>query len=611
MDRKKPGRLLFIFLLSVAGAVCAQAQGPTIRQRILIDGSASMDGFFNNGQIRQLHDAISKSLTTGTIDTYYFINERLETTEPQFGRFGSTTLLNNAFTQAYGKNPTPSIIWIITDNQPSVGSDTESDKDIDRFYAQLQSSQVNSIDLFPARLPFNGKLYMPSIDGREYGVPYNNKRGLLVYAILLDASAKASFAETVKNFTEQPFNRALGKDFQRISVKPLEHDTVTAKLIPGDKLRVRDDQISGGDFEEGKPIRGNVKLELTSQLGEIKIDDATIQVDKVDQFETGDFVTNSLVSTITPSSVKDFSPGPHNRKEFVVAFDVSSVHMKKTLAGMWNSIRNKRGYVRGKIRVTINVPPAKFSLVPELIKEFSTERDIYQNPSPDVQRRIYKLNALVNRMIPNAPLTIQPQVSNNSEGLIPVSFSVKYPVWPTFAVIGLATIFLLLPLTAILWVNRQPRYRLTWNQGKFRACPDFKLWPFVGRSVDINNRPAATIKRTLAGIKIRARHDFTVDQAAQKVLNPHGTDFNVARRDDGGGVNFSFLKAGRFRAAARASNNKDIFSEISYGGGSEIADGHDEIRDQPIRMPTTTSFEKTSARRKPADDDLDLDSLLG
>jgi hypothetical protein len=584
----------------------AQSQSPAISQRILIDGSASMDGFFNNGQLRQLREALSRS--AGTFDTYYFINKQIVEQEPGAGVFGHTTLLNSAFTQASRRAPAPSIIWIITDNQPSVGSDTESDRDIERFYTQLQSGLVKSIDLFPLRLPFDGKVYLRSADG-EYGVPYNNKRGLLVYAILLDAAAKDAFRETVRQFAEHPFNRSLGKDFQRVSVKPLESDTITAKLVPGDKLRVVNDQISGGDFEEGKPIRGDFKLELTSQLGQIKIDNAAIQVDKVDEFETGDFVATSLVPRITPNSVKDFSPGPQNRREFVVTFELSSVHMRKTLSGLWNSIRNKRGYVRGKIRVKINVPPQRFSLVPELIQEFSTERDIYQNSSPEVQRRIYKLNALVKRMIPDAPLTLHPEVSNNSDGVIPVSLSVKYPVWPTFLLIGLAAFLLLVPLAAMVWIKRQPQYRLTWNQGKFRACPDFKLWPFIGQSIDINNRRAATIRKTLARIEIRAKRDYTVDRASQKTLNPAGTNFNVARRGDGLGVTFSFLRAGMLSDAVRRSNNKDTLSKISYGRSSAVESGRDEIRSLPIRNPTTSSFEKSSTGKKTEDDDLDLDSL--
>jgi hypothetical protein len=606
MSRKK---LIQLLLICFVGATAAQAQSPAIRQRILIDGSASMDGFFNNGQLRQLREAVSKSFTAGIFDTYYFINDALVEQEPEQGSFGTNTLLNNALTLALRKSPAPSIIWIITDNQPSVGSDTESDRDIERFYAQLQSSVVNRIELFPLRLPFDGKIYLRSSDG-EYGVPYNNKRGLLVYGILLDAAAKESFRETLRQFAEQPFNRALGKDFQRISIKPLEHDTITAKLVPGDKLRVGGDQITGGDFEEGKPIRGNFRLELTSQLGQIKIDDAAIQVEKIDEFETGDFAASSLVPKITPTTVKEFSPGPQNHKDFLVTFELSGVHMKKNLAGMWRSVKNNRGFINGKIRVTINVPPQKFSLVPELVKEFSTERDIYQNASPEVQKRIYKLNALVNKMIPDAPLTIQPQVANNSEGLIPVSLSVRYPRWPTFMLIALAMLLFLTPLMAVVWIKRQPQYRLTWDHGKFRACPDFKLWPFIGQPIDINNRRAATIKKTLAGIKIMTKGDYTVDQAAQKVLSPSGTEFNVARRNDGAGVTFSFLKAGNLKAASKHSNDKDIFSEVSYGSSPAVESSRDGMRSLPIRKPTTAAFEKSGTAKKPSGDDWDLDSLL-
>ena len=33
----------------------------------------------------------------------------------------------------------PAILWLITDNQPSVGNQTDSDKDIAQFYDRLRS----------------------------------------------------------------------------------------------------------------------------------------------------------------------------------------------------------------------------------------------------------------------------------------------------------------------------------------------------------------------------------------------------------------------------------------------------------------------------------------
>jgi hypothetical protein len=134
------------------------------------------------------------------------------------------------------------------------------------------------------------------------------------------------------------------------------------------------------------------------------------------------------------------------------------------------------------------------------------------------------------------------------------------------------------------------------------------LWPFIGQPIDINNRRAAIIKKTLAGIKIRTKRDYTVDQAAQKVLNP-GTEFNVARNDERAGVTFSFLKAGSLKEATKHSNDKDIFSEISYGSGTAVESSRDGMRSLTIRKPTTAAFEKSGTALNPTNDNYDLDSL--
>jgi hypothetical protein len=577
-----------------------------------------MRGFFTSGKIKDLHRSIREQ-AGGNAESSYFINDYLKSfaemgevpdSSIQGGGFGGQTILKNALMKTLGETPTPAIIWLVTDNQPSVGDDTASDRDIEEFYKELQSQRVRRIYFFPLRLPFSGPLYKANGED-QLAANYSGPRGLLVYALLIDEKARGEFDRAINSF-QQRLGQTLGNnEFRSFLIKPLEQDTITAKLLPGEKFRVEGNRIVGGDFEEGQQIHGDFKLELTSQLGQIEISKADIDV-KEGTFTTGDFVESELRPSINPKTVDNFRPGPQNKKEFTVTLDFKSLHTRGGLSSWWHSMSTKRGFLDGEVRISIHVPPQNITVVPEAASSFSTTKDIYINSDPEVQKRIYKLDDLVQKMVPQQTINVQPRIGDNTDGRIPVHLSVKFA--PSMRWLWLILLPLLLLAGLALWWKRRPLYRLTWDNGQFRACPDFRLGLLSGRSIEIDNRAAATIKKGLSGVRVRAHRDYMIDDAQSRLINPGGSDFNVSRRNDGAGVNFHFSKANAFSSQPKSAGG-DIFGATQYGGGGTDSGGGGGglfAPQKPVRKPTTgTKYGATSSTASPGgDDDFDLDSLL-
>jgi hypothetical protein len=543
-----------------------------------------MEGFFATGKIDEARRLLGE-LSGGSGDAYYFLDMELVPGGQEPASFGANTYLRNALDRALAQQPAPAILWMITDNQPSVGNQTDSDRDIAEFYDRLRSDAVKRLYFFPLKLDFQGKLYRD--DGHALLTPrYQGKRGLLIYALLLDEGASEEFERVTAEFQSR-YRPGTAGEMRRILIKPLGQDTVTARLVPGNKFRVEDEsRLVAGDFDEGAPIKGDFKIELTSQLGQMKISHADIDVRVPDKFRTGDFTESEIRPDFTPHDVRDFEP--QNRRTVEVSINAPGVHIRDNLISWWNCITHNRGDINGQIQVMIRVPGQNFDVVSTLADEFSTTRDVYNDASEGVQSRVYKLDDLVKRMIPERQVDIRPRVGNSEDGVIPVRVVVRYPKHP--AVYMVAAILLLLALLYALFrvFGRQRLYRLTWDDGRYRACPDFRLWPLVGRRVELNRRTAATIKKSVGGIRVRAAGGYTVDDTRSRLVSPGGTDFNVSQSSDGVGVNFYFSTAaaplGGGGGASRGGED-GILGGLSYGDDGGAPRGVTAA--PPIRSPTT------------------------
>src|SRR5205085_9863449 len=145
--------LLVWFVYPANGRV--DASSVPANQLILVDGSGSMAGFFATGEIQRLNRILANQ-SGARAELYYYVESNLVNEMPATN-FGAVTLLDNALALAIEKRPP--ILWIVTDNQPSVGGQTASDKDLSAFYEKLGSDVIKRIYLLPLKLRFKGALY--------------------------------------------------------------------------------------------------------------------------------------------------------------------------------------------------------------------------------------------------------------------------------------------------------------------------------------------------------------------------------------------------------------------------------------------------------------------
>ena len=547
-------------------------------------------------------------------DAYYFVDNDLVRVGEETRDFGNNTYLRNALDRTLAQQPAPAILWLVTDNQPSVGNQTDSDRDIAAFYERLRSDSVKRLYFFPLKLDFKGKLFKE--DGHQLlAANYVGKRGLLVYALLLDESAGEEFERATSEL--QSRYEAIGAgQTRRILIKPLEQDTVTARVVPREKFRLENELLVAGDFNEGGPISGRFDIELTSKLGQMKISHADIDVKVPDKFRTGDFTESEIVPEFSPHNIKDFEPD--NMQRIEVKLNAPGVHIRRNPVSWWNCITHNRGDVNGTVQIKIKVQGQNLDVTSNLATEFSTSRDIYNDASENVQSRIYNLDVLVKQMMPQRSVDIRPHIGKSQDGIIPVRLVVLYPKWPVVAMI--AAILLLLVLLLLLWrlLGRPQLYRLTWDSGQYRACPDFRLWPLVGRRINLDDRAAATIKKSWSGIRVRAAGGYTVDQTRSRFVNPNGTDFSLNQTETGAGVNFYFSSTtAAFRSGSGGQNDEDsILGGVSYTAGGPDSDGAARgiASAPPIRKPTSgprADNETKSAAAKTGDDsNYNLDDLF-
>lgn len=590
--------LLMILAVSVLLPCVWSAAAQTDRktQLVLIDGSGSMAGFFKTGEIDRLHEILRGQPGSAT---YYFVDEALSSTSPVV--FGEHTYLDSALSHAISERS--SIIWMVTDNQPSVSTHgSQSEEDLNRFYGQLGSDAVKRIYLFPLRLRFQGTLYTETDAVLQRA--YDGPRGLLLYALLLDASAQDAFEEAV-NRTEQRLRQVFDDNLRGIFIKPLRQNTITSRLAPGKGFRPVGEGIVGRDFEEGKPIQGHFVLELTSQMGQIGLKDAKIVATKQGTFQTGDFTVENIDPFIDPKTI-DLQP--KGTKTFEVSMRLDAVHMRKNLKAIWNCMTHNYGLIRGHIIITISAPKENLGVSSELTSRFSTDQDVYHNPSQDTQSRIYRLSDLVRRMVPTEDI-IQPQIGSSSEGRIPVQVEVKYPFWPKAVVFGGILMPLLLLGGTTLWVRRRPLYRLTWDSGKARACPDFRLWPFLAKAIEIDNKTAARIRMVpISGISVKSHTNYRVDEDSSKAISSEGAEFVLAQNSGLGSVAFVFGSVGL--SNRRPTRSKEAFGEETYNGGGHsegLADSTGDLA-PPIRRVTTDARTRGNSD-DPSSRISDLDSL--
>lgn len=595
----------FITILLICPLEFRPQSSTSPAQWILIDKSGSMRGFFTTGQIGQLNDFIAKN-TAAKTDSFYFIDDyKKKLDETATEEFGNNTYLNTTLTNTLSARPQPSIIWLITDNQPSGNGESDSDKDIKDFYSTLRSEAIKRIVFFPLKINFEGKLF--TVDDQILEEKYNGKRGLLVYALLLDEKYKDDFENSVSGF-ENAANTGLGNSspVRKILIKPLESETVSAKLvsIPGEKLKVENNKISGSDFDENQPIMGKFGIELDSKLGLIKIDEATIDAQKGDFF-TNDFSTPHPKADISPKKIENFIAG-QNLPPFVVTLTLEPMQVEDSFSSIWKSLSSKRGDITGEIFITITIPSSKFSPISGFKEEFSTDKNIFNDASPEVQERIYNLKGLMEQMISTDTQIIKPSINDNTEGSIPVHLSARFNSGWRAVYLLLPLIVLIILITALIFFSRNintAKYRLTWNREQYLAMNDFSLPIFFGQQkIIIDGQSVAGIKKSFSDIKVKADKGYTIDGQIRQSLSDMGSDFNIVRDIDGGTVDFQFKEIKNSAASGRITDSDDWTDEYYVSSGFQTYDN-----ELPLKTPTFGDSKHTSSDDKA---EIDLDDFF-
>jgi hypothetical protein len=589
MLMRSPINHLFTLLILVCAAAVpplwTQAQTNSTRHRVLIDRSGSMEGFFSTGTAQQLQECLMRS-AGGIADAAFFIDQSIVAAEQQPGNFGGETFLRNALDYALRDPGSHGIVWIVTDNQPSVGNQSSSDQDLARFYDGLRSDAVKRIYFYPLSLRFHGKLYRE--DGHTVLAPnYEGRRGLLVYELLIDDRAAQEFERASNEFQSSAAN-SVSAETRRILIKPLTQDTIAARVIPGKNFKVAEDErLVAGNFKAGNPLEGEFNIELMSQFGQMKFHRADIDLRVPERFRTGDFTETEIEPEFTPHEVTDVDP--QTRRVIRVSLKSPGVHIRNNLRSWWNCITHNTGNVDGRIQLRLKIEGKNFDVVSSLANQFSTNSDIYNNGSENVQARIYRLDELVRNMLPREQMDISPRIGSSVDGSIPVRLVVAYPKWPVVALITAAVLMFVLSYLLYRLLARPQVYRLTWDEGAYRACPDFRLWPLVSKRVELDNEIAASIKKSLSAIRVRASRGYLIDETQTRFVRPEGTEFNVSRSNDGVGVSFFFsgLNA-RVRKTRMTTNGADdIFADGRRGSDD---DAPPAMTAPPIRKPITGSF---------------------
>ena len=571
-----------------------------------------MTGFHPTGELSKLNSTISSQIGAGA-QSYYFINdEPLRLFDPKLPPYGSRTQLRHALSEALKSNPAPAILWFVTDNQPSVGQSV-SDQDLDDFYQLLLSPRVKRIQLFPLKLMFRGAIYTE--DDQILDPAYTGLRGLLVYALLLDERVKGVFESAVTAMKGR-FDSAFGsQQVGSIFIKPSEEARVKVLLQPGGRgndgvrpLRVVNNRIFGEGFAENEPISGRFRIVLEPESDQLQIDEADVDVKPTGEFQVNDFMETALNVRATERKIRNLNP--QNTQTFDVVLSADPARMRRDFTTYWKSIFLRYGEIKGNVLITIKVGGKNnFSPAPSLV-DFSTDKDIYRDKSERTQSKIYSLDKLVRRMLPQeGVITIRPRLSGGPSGVIPVHLRVNVPKGATWVLIALILLFVSLIGGGVLWFRRQPFYRLMWNNNQYRACPDFRLWPWSSQMIEVNDRKVAVIRKGLGGVKVGAERGFLVDGSAKKAIISSGSDFNVTGLNDGLGINFYFSKAALVKQT-RSKSDPDDFYMDNFDRMDDSALGFEAA---PIRKPMTgaSSGATTLGSAKTSEDSpTDLDSLF-
>lgn len=238
---------------------CLGVSGPRVAAgtdvSILVDGSGSMEGFQQTGELQKLLTLLEKAcqdqqLETGTL---FFVSQHpdslvwneAESSQTQGAEWGSYTNLLRAFEEGLGRSP---ITFFLTDNVQA----TTNDADIRELYARFAEDVVQVLYAVPLSLPFDGRLF--NHPDKAY---HQGPRGAVLYAYLTEGDQRARFGELISQL------RVGG--LEPMLMKPLDH-----RIVLHRKRRTPSDQPIDISMDESESVHFSFTLE--SQLSYLNIE---------------------------------------------------------------------------------------------------------------------------------------------------------------------------------------------------------------------------------------------------------------------------------------------------------------------------------------------------
>ncbi len=218
---------------------------------ILVDGSGSMEGFQQTGELQKLLTSLKKVCQDQQLEagTLFFLSHHPDSLvwleETQGAQWGSYTNLLRAFEERLGWAP---ITFLITDNVQA----TTNDEDVRGLYARFAEDVVQVLYAVPLSLPFDGRLF-----NHPDKIYHQGQRGAVLYAYLTEEDQRARFGKLISQL------RAGG--LEPMLMKPLDH-----RIVLHRKRRTPSDQPSDIGMDEYESV--NFSFTLESQLSYLNIE---------------------------------------------------------------------------------------------------------------------------------------------------------------------------------------------------------------------------------------------------------------------------------------------------------------------------------------------------
>ena len=218
---------------------------------ILVDGSGSMEGFQQTGELQKLLTSLEKACQDQQLEagTLFFVSQHPDSLvwieETQDARWGSYTNLLRAFEEGLGWAP---ITFFLTDNVQA----TTNDEDVRGLYARFAEDVVQVLYAVPLSLPFDGRLF--NHPDKAY---HQGPRGVVLYAYLTEEDQRARFGKLISQL------KAGG--LEPMLMKPLDH-----RIVLHRKRRAYSDQPSTIGMDESELVHFSFTLE--SQLSYLNIE---------------------------------------------------------------------------------------------------------------------------------------------------------------------------------------------------------------------------------------------------------------------------------------------------------------------------------------------------